>query len=136
VLDGWWCEGYNGSNGWAIGAEIDNSTTESQKVDAVVLTNCSRTTVPLYYAKPDGNPSRVAAIDARIDRATPVFNTQRMVRNTPNNSTFPARAYENFARDGCGAATQLSQWKRRCARIGRWSRFPMQSNKDRQRSSW
>ena len=22
VLDGWWCEGYNGKNGWAIGAEI------------------------------------------------------------------------------------------------------------------
>jgi starch phosphorylase len=23
VLDGWWREGYNGNNGWAIGAEID-----------------------------------------------------------------------------------------------------------------
>ena len=22
VLDGWWCESYNGNNGWAIGSEI------------------------------------------------------------------------------------------------------------------
>ena len=21
VLDGWWCESYNGNNGWAIGAD-------------------------------------------------------------------------------------------------------------------
>src|SRR5213595_2978369 len=35
VLDGWWREGYNGSNGWAIGAEINNGTTEFQnEVDA------------------------------------------------------------------------------------------------------
>src|SRR5947208_2559350 len=30
VLDGWWREGFNGSNGWAIGAEIDDGATEFQ----------------------------------------------------------------------------------------------------------
>ena len=30
VLDGWWCEGYNGNNGWAIGSEIDNGTVDFQ----------------------------------------------------------------------------------------------------------
>src|SRR5947208_14825917 len=30
VLDGWWCEGYNNSNGWAIGRAIDGGSTEYQ----------------------------------------------------------------------------------------------------------
>src|SRR5437660_468656 len=30
VLDGWWREGYNGNNGWAMGGEIDNGTVEFQ----------------------------------------------------------------------------------------------------------
>ncbi|MEP6811322.1 MAG: alpha-glucan family phosphorylase, partial [Chthoniobacterales bacterium] len=30
VLDGWWCESYNGKNGWAIGPEIDNGTVDYQ----------------------------------------------------------------------------------------------------------
>src|SRR6266568_4426195 len=41
VLDGWWREGYNGNNGWAIGPEIDNDTVEFQnEVDASSLYNC------------------------------------------------------------------------------------------------
>src|SRR5712691_6162781 len=56
VLDGWWREGYNGSNGWAIGAEIDKGTTEFQnEADASSLYHLlENQIVPLYYAKPDG----------------------------------------------------------------------------------
>src|SRR5438128_5306959 len=31
VLDGWWCEGYNGNNGWAIRAESNNGSAEVQR---------------------------------------------------------------------------------------------------------
>src|ERR1043166_9993643 len=56
VLDGWWREGFNGSNGWGIGAEIDDGTTEFQNdVDASSLYQLlENQIVPLYYAKPDG----------------------------------------------------------------------------------
>src|ERR1700675_1277050 len=38
VLDGWWREGYNGNNGWAIGPEIKGGTVEFQNdVDASSL---------------------------------------------------------------------------------------------------
>src|SRR6266436_5200943 len=40
------------------------------------------------------------------------FKTQRMVKEYTEQLYIPAaKSYENFSRDGCGAATHLSQWK-------------------------
>jgi starch phosphorylase len=48
-----------------------------------------------------------------IRSVTPVFNTQRMVKEyTEQLYIGAARAHENLSQDGCGAATHLSQWKR------------------------
>jgi starch phosphorylase len=47
-----------------------------------------------------------------IRSVTPVFNTQRMVKEyTEQLYIRAAQAHENLSRDGCGAATHLSQWK-------------------------
>jgi starch phosphorylase len=116
VLDGWWREGYNGNNGWAIGPEIDNGTVEFQnEVDANSLYQLlENQIIPLYYAKPDGKLplAWLQLMRESIRSVTPVFNTQRMVKEYTERLYIPAaRSYENFSRDGCGAATQLSQWK-------------------------
>jgi starch phosphorylase len=61
VLDGWWCESWNGKNGWAIGSELPESTDAvdpafEDNVDTASLFHILETqVVPLYYAKPDGN---------------------------------------------------------------------------------
>ncbi len=116
VLDGWWCEGYNNSNGWAIGRDIDGGSTEFQnEVDASSLYKLlENQIVPLYYAKPDGKLplAWLQLMRESIRSVTPVFNTQRMVKQYTEQLYIPAaQAYENFSRDGCGAAVQLSQWK-------------------------
>src|SRR3954452_22897700 len=116
VLDGWWREGYNGSNGWAIGAEVDIGTTDFQnEVDASSLYQLlENQIVPLYYAKPDGKLplAWLQLMRESIRSVTPVFNTQRMVKEYTEQLYIPAaKSYENFSRDGCGAATHLSQWK-------------------------
>jgi glycogen phosphorylase len=116
VLDGWWREGYNGSNGWAIGGEIDNGTTEFQnEVDASSLYQLlENQIVPLYYAKPDGKLplAWLQLMRESIRSVTPVFNTQRMVKEYTEQLYIPAAdSYENFSADSCGAATQLSRWK-------------------------
>src|SRR5216110_397477 len=116
VLDGWWREGYNGSNGWTIGAEINNGTTEFQnEVDASSLYQLlENQIIPLYYAKPDGKLplAWLQLMRESIRSVTPVFNTQRMVKEYTEQLYIPAaRSYENFSRDGCGAATHVSQWK-------------------------
>ena len=116
VLDGWWLEGFNGSNGWAIGAEIATGTTDFQnEVDASSLYQLlENQIVPLYYAKPDGKLplAWLQLMRESIRSVTPVFNTQRMVKEYTEQLYVPAaQAHENFSGDGCGAAKHLSQWK-------------------------
>ena len=139
VLDGWWREGFNGSNGWAIGAEIDDGTTEFQnEVDASSLYQLlENQIVPLYYAKPDGKLplAWLQLMRESIRSVTPVFNTQRMVKEYAEQLYIPAaQAHENFSRDGCGAATHLSQWKTQMRKD--WPQVQVSdvqiANKDRQ----
>ena len=139
VLDGWWREGYNGNNGWAIGPEIDNGTVEFQnEVDASSLYQLlENQIIPLYYAKPDGKLplAWLQLMRESIRSVTPVFNTQRMVKEYTERLYIPAaRSYENFSHDGCGAATQLSQWKTRMRKD--WPQVQISdvrvTNKDRQ----
>ncbi|MEP6698963.1 MAG: alpha-glucan family phosphorylase [Verrucomicrobiota bacterium] len=118
VLDGWWCESYNGNNGWAIGAEINNGTIEFQsEVDAVSLYQLlENQIIPLYYAKPDGKLplAWLQLMRESIRSITPVFNTHRMVKEYTERLYLPAaKAHREFARDECAAATALSQWKAR-----------------------
>ena len=139
VLDGWWLEAFNGSNGWAIGAEINDGTTDFQnEVDASSLYQLlENQIVPLYYAKPDGKLplAWLRLMRESIRSVTPVFNTQRMVKEYTEQLYVPAaQAHENFSRDGCGAATHLSQWKTQIRKD--WAQVQVSDvqvvNKDRQ----
>ena len=116
VLDGWWCESYNGKNGWAIGAEIESGAVEFQNaVDVASLYQLlENQIVPLYYAKPDGKLplAWLQLMRESIRSVTPMFNTHRMVKEYAERLYMPASAaYQEFARDDCRAATALSRWK-------------------------
>ena len=115
VLDGWWCESYNGKNGWAIGAEIEDGSVEFQsEVDAGSLYQLlENQIIPLYYAKPDGKLplAWLQLMRESIRSVTPVFNTHRMVKEYTERLYPAAKAHDEFARDDCRAATELSQWK-------------------------
>jgi starch phosphorylase len=116
VLDGWWLEGYNGNNGWAIGAEIDNGTVEFQnEVDAGSLYQLlENQIIPLYYAKPDGKLplAWLQLMRESIRSITPAFNTHRMVKEYAQRLYIPAaKSHDDLTDNGCAAATELSQWK-------------------------
>jgi len=85
VLDGWWCEGYNGKNGWVIG---DNTlyNNESQQDDAdseSLYSILENQIIPLYYQRNEqGIPVKwVKMMKESIKSLTPVFNTHRMVQD-------------------------------------------------------
>jgi glycogen phosphorylase len=139
VLDGWWREGYNGNNGWAIGPEIDDGTIEFQnEVDASSLYQLlENQIIPLYYAKPDGKLplAWLQLMRESIRSVTPVFNTHRMVKEYTELLYIPAaKSHEDFSRDNCAAATHLSQWKSKMRKD--WPQVRIQdvqiSNIDRQ----
>jgi glycogen phosphorylase len=84
VLDGWWREGYNGSNGWAIGDERDY-TDQDQQDDAdanSLYETLENEIIPLYYSKPtiDGLPHGwLERVKESIRTLAPQFSTRRMV---------------------------------------------------------
>ena len=139
VLDGWWCESYNGNNGWAIGSEIQNGSVEFQnEVDTSSLYQLlENQIIPLYYAKPDGKLplAWLQLMRESIRSVTPVFNTHRMVKEYAERLYIPAaKSHQDFARENCAAATQLSLWKSKIRKD--WAQVRIQDvavgNKDRQ----
>ena len=116
VLDGWWCESYNGKNGWAIGADILDGSVEFQnEVDTASLFHILETQViPLYYAKPDGRLpiAWIQLMRESIRSVTPVFNTQRMVQEYHQLMYEPAAAaHARLGADKAAKAREIARWK-------------------------
>ena len=85
VLDGWWCEGFKGENGWAIGNEHEMNTTELQDYqDATSLyETLENQIVPLYYQRNEqGLPvDWIKKMKASMATCTPRFSAARMLRD-------------------------------------------------------
>jgi starch phosphorylase len=83
ILDGWWPEGYDGTNGFAIGDSVQ--AREDGDVDASDAESLYRMleekVVPLYYERgPEGIPHRwVRMMKRSIETLAPAFNSNRMV---------------------------------------------------------
>jgi starch phosphorylase len=85
VLDGWWREGYNGQNGWAIGRDAEYAEGDAQdEADAKSLYDIlENEIVPLYYQlrSSDGLPGDwIAKVKGSIRTLGPQFCTRRMVK--------------------------------------------------------
>jgi starch phosphorylase len=84
VLDGWWLEGYDGENGWAIGGtEVSDNVEEMDREDAAALyAVLEGEVVPAFYERDhEGMPRRwVAKMRHALETLVPAFNSDRMVR--------------------------------------------------------
>jgi len=84
ILDGWWLEGYDGQNGWAVGGEMVSETTdEADRLDAESLYRTLETeVVPTFYDRDGQGFPRgwVAMMRHAIQTLAPAFNSDRMVR--------------------------------------------------------
>ena len=90
VLDGWWLEAYDGTNGFAIGTEIEDiaaqapplNGTDIDASDAESLYRIlEQEVVPLYYEHDrDGLPRKwISMMKRSISTLVPQFNSDRMV---------------------------------------------------------
>jgi len=84
VLDGWWQEGYNGENGWAIGDESEFSNPDEQDArDAESLYDTlENKIVPLFYENGTTEPPTgwLKMVKSSIASLAPAFSTRRMVK--------------------------------------------------------
>ncbi len=83
VLDGWWAEAYDGSNGWAIDGTVDRDLGAQDWRDADALYGLYEQQVaPMFYERDAGGiPQRwVAMIKRSLMTHGPRFSATRMVR--------------------------------------------------------
>jgi len=121
VLDGWWAEGYNGENGWAItphdphfDPDYRNHEEASELLDLL-----ESKIAPLYYDRNSQGYSEswVAISKASMKSIIPNYNSQRMVRDYIVNFYAPAsRQNRKLCADDYKGAKALAAWK---ARINR-----------------
>jgi starch phosphorylase len=83
ILDGWWAEAYDGTNGFAIGmGETHSETAIHDNMDAEALSKTlSEEVIPLYYQRDrDGLPRAwIARMKSAIRSLGWRFNADRMV---------------------------------------------------------
>lgn len=119
VLDGWWAEGYDGHNGWAIPpSKQPNDAAERDRHDARTLYEILQDEViPLYYARDERlgySPGWVRKCKRSMATILPHFNMNRVVHDYAVLYYGPAaRRGLELAADGYRDATSLAQWKQR-----------------------
>ena len=95
VLDGWWREGFNGSNGWAIGSDKDESDPSKQdEVDALSLYDTlENEIIPLFYqtrTTGDASTAWISKIKENMRTLSWQFNTRRMLKEYMQKMYLPA----------------------------------------------
>ncbi|HEX6125289.1 MAG TPA: alpha-glucan family phosphorylase [Pyrinomonadaceae bacterium] len=84
VLDGWWMEGHNGQNGYAIGgvSEEDDETADANDAESLYAT-LENQVIPEFYAlDSSGIPAGwIRKMKNSIATLTPQFSSDRMVRD-------------------------------------------------------
>ena len=118
VLDGWWGEGYDGTNGWAITPRDTGLDPEFRNEEEArdLLDLLEFEIIPLYYDRASQGYSKgwVARSKASMKTITPRFNSQRMVMDYVENYYEPASAQgRRLLADGASTARELAEWKAR-----------------------
>ncbi|MBC7543249.1 MAG: alpha-glucan family phosphorylase, partial [Candidatus Sericytochromatia bacterium] len=120
ILDGWWCEGYDGTNGWAIGEPReyrdldaqDDADSDSlyQLLEAVI--------VPSFYAGDFGSGADWQGIvKSSIISCAGLFSSQRMVEDYLQKIYRPtAETWLRFAADEFAIAKDRAAWRAKVER--------------------
>ncbi len=117
VLDGWWAEGYNGENGWAITPHGSSYTPEFRdKEEANELMDVlEQEVVPLFYDRDSRgySPGWIEKSKASMKSLIPRFNSQRMAMDYARDAYAPAINHGiRLSENNFENARQLSLWKK------------------------
>ena len=118
VLDGWWGEGYDGHNGWAIkpASEALDQAKRNHEEAQTLYELLQDHVVPMYYQRGPGGYSEDWIRMAKRSMATilPRFNAARMLGQYVSKFYGPASERRNrYAEDGCKGAQAVAAWKSR-----------------------
>lgn len=116
ILDGWWCEGYKGNNGWVLGngEEYEDQGYQDEVESLALYDLLEKEVVPLFYKRgPDNLPREwISMMKASLRTLCPQFNTDRMVEEYTEKLYVPCLLQWNrLAAQNFKGTVKLSQWK-------------------------
>jgi len=118
VLDGWWGEGYDGTNGWAIaphGPQFDAEQRDREEAGDL-LDLLENEIIPLYFERDHQgySPEWVSSSKASMKSVLPRFNSQRMVMDYVRGFYGPARDhFRQLNENDASLARDLGRWKQK-----------------------
>jgi starch phosphorylase len=118
VLDGWWGEGYDGTNGWAIKPAADGLDARQRDAEEArtLYELLQDKVIPMYYRSTSlgYSPEWVAMAKASIATIMPRFNMQRMLTDYAEKFYSPAASqWRKYAGDDFAGARDVAEWKAR-----------------------
>ncbi len=118
ILDGWWAEGYNEKNGWAIGEEREYHDQDIQaEADSLSLYHLLEDEIiPTFFERgPDGIPHRwLGFMKEAIRTCAPTFSMRRMVKEYATRYYVPSIEQSTYiSQNNYEKARILAKWKER-----------------------
>ncbi len=118
VLDGWWDEGFNGHNGWAIGDDREylNSDMQDYADSESLYAALERQIIPTFYETDEnGVPHAwVKIMKESIRTVGPQFSMRRMVKEYFNTMYVPAARHgAQMEQNHFQTARELTAWENR-----------------------
>jgi starch phosphorylase len=118
VLDGWWDEGYQTGNGWAIkpAAEQLDQATRNREEARTFYELLQDQVIPLYYGRgtTGHSPGWVKMAKQSLATLMPRFNATRMLGEYVSKFYRPADAHgRRYQSDGYEIARTVARWKER-----------------------
>jgi starch phosphorylase len=82
IVDGWWAEGFNGKNGWAVGAESDDQDRDRKDAESIYRI-LEEEVIPKYYNFSDKGVPRewVRVMKDSIKSVGSAYSARRMVKD-------------------------------------------------------
>jgi starch phosphorylase len=118
ILDGWWGEGYDGQNGWAIkpaSPQLDQHRRDREEA-RTLYELLQDAVVPLYYQRAEGGHSLEWIRMAKRSMASllPRYDASRMLGEYVSKFYLPAvRQGHRYMSEGYQAAKTIAGWKSR-----------------------
>ncbi len=133
ILDGWWCEGYNGVNGWVIGDDTpyENEQHQDDADSKSLYETLEREIIPLFYNRDEnGIPTGwVKRMKDSIRTLTPLYGTHRMVKEYTEKMYLPCITRNIKIRHSqYGFVRVLSDWKEKIEKA--WPQVCITANQD------
>jgi phosphorylase/glycogen(starch) synthase len=120
ISDGWWAEGYDGTNGWNIGPVVKDYSEDLPNADEEdsqsLYSLLENVVIPMFYDREEsGLPEKwIRMIKRSIQTIVPMYSSERMFIEYYHDVYIPtAKRHYELAKDSYQLAKEITDWKRK-----------------------